>query len=76
MADVAANNVSHQTDTPKNVFDFGAFVGDLIVEDDASSDDISLEGLQQELEECKNDDVSSFPFVLLWTTAVGFPLRL
>ncbi|OMO61039.1 Vps52/Sac2 [Corchorus olitorius] len=76
MADVAANNVSHQTDTPKNVFDFGAFVGDLIVEDDASSDDISLEGLQQELEECKNDDVSNFPFVLLWTTAVGFPLRL
>ncbi|OMO86945.1 Vps52/Sac2 [Corchorus capsularis] len=57
MADVAANNVSHQTDTPKNVFDFGAFVGDLIVEDDAGSDDISLEGLQQELEECKNDDV-------------------
>jgi len=23
------------------------------------SDDVSLEGLQQELEECKNDDVSS-----------------
>ncbi|OMO81588.1 Vps52/Sac2 [Corchorus olitorius] len=57
MAYVAANNVSHQTETPKNVFDFGAFVRDLIVEDDASSDDTSLEGLQQELEECKNDDV-------------------
>ncbi|KAJ4848201.1 Vacuolar protein sorting-associated protein 52 [Turnera subulata] len=42
-----------------NVFDLGAFVGDLtIVEDDAgSSDDFSLEGLEQELEECKNDDV-------------------
>ncbi|XVE60744.1 hypothetical protein DITRI_Ditri05aG0152000 [Diplodiscus trichospermus] len=57
MADVAANNGSHPRETPKNVFDFGAFVGDLIVEEDASSDDISLEGLQQELEECKNDDV-------------------
>ncbi|XP_030934710.1 vacuolar protein sorting-associated protein 52 A isoform X1 [Quercus lobata] len=39
------------------VFDFGAFVGDLSVEEDASSDDISLDGLEQELEECKNDDV-------------------
>ncbi|XWS23391.1 hypothetical protein CRYUN_Cryun28dG0010000 [Craigia yunnanensis] len=57
MADVAANNSNHPNETPKNVFDFGAFVGDLIVEEDASSDDISLEGLQQELEECKNDDV-------------------
>ncbi|TYH18431.1 hypothetical protein ES288_A05G270500v1 [Gossypium darwinii] len=57
MAEVAANNVSHPCETPKNVFDFGAFVGDLIVEEDASSDDISLEGLQEELEECKNDDV-------------------
>ncbi|CAK7340320.1 unnamed protein product [Dovyalis caffra] len=42
----------------KNVFDLGAFVGDLgAIEDDAASDDISLEGLEQELEECKNDDV-------------------
>ncbi|XP_021287595.1 vacuolar protein sorting-associated protein 52 A [Herrania umbratica] len=57
MADVAANNASHPNETPKNVFDFGTFVGDLIVEEDTSSDDISLEGLQQELEECKNDDV-------------------
>ncbi|TYI28871.1 hypothetical protein ES332_A05G275000v1 [Gossypium tomentosum] len=56
MAEVAANN-NHPCETPKNVFDFGAFVGDLIVEEDASSDDISLEGLQEELEECKNDDV-------------------
>ncbi|XP_050245298.1 vacuolar protein sorting-associated protein 52 B-like isoform X3 [Quercus robur] len=31
--------------------------GDLSVEEDASSDDISLDGLEQELEECKNDDV-------------------
>ncbi|XP_022718270.1 vacuolar protein sorting-associated protein 52 A isoform X2 [Durio zibethinus] len=57
MSDVAENNATHPNETPKNVFDFGAFVGDLIVEEDASSDDISLEGLQQELEECKNDDV-------------------
>ncbi|XVF63321.1 hypothetical protein PTKIN_Ptkin09bG0078600 [Pterospermum kingtungense] len=57
MADVAANNANHTNETPKHVFDFGAFVGDLIVEEDACSDDISLEGLQQELEECTNDDV-------------------
>ncbi|TYH72760.1 hypothetical protein ES332_D05G277700v1 [Gossypium tomentosum] len=57
MAEVAANNANHPCETPKNVFDFGAFVGDLIVDEDASSDDISLEGLQEELEECKNDDV-------------------
>ncbi|XP_059446480.1 vacuolar protein sorting-associated protein 52 A-like isoform X1 [Corylus avellana] len=44
-------------DAQKNVFDLGAFVGDLTVEEDASSGDMSLEGLQQELEECKNDDV-------------------
>ncbi|KAM1225950.1 hypothetical protein TB2_044481 [Malus domestica] len=45
-------------DAQKAVFDLGAFVGDLTVEEDASStDDISLEGLQQELEECKHDDV-------------------
>ncbi|XP_057973226.1 vacuolar protein sorting-associated protein 52 A isoform X2 [Malania oleifera] len=41
----------------KNAFDLGVFVGDLSFEEDASSDDVSLEGLQQELEECKNDDV-------------------
>lgn len=42
----------------KIVFDLGAFVGDLgSIEDDAASDDISLEGLEQELEECRNDDV-------------------
>ncbi|KAG5564773.1 hypothetical protein RHGRI_000845 [Rhododendron griersonianum] len=39
------------------VFELGAFVGDLAVEEDASIDDISLEGLEQELEECKTDDV-------------------
>ncbi|KAK4780270.1 hypothetical protein SAY87_016376 [Trapa incisa] len=44
-------------DAHKNIFDLGEFVGDLTVEDDASSDDVSLDGLQQELEECKDDDV-------------------
>ncbi|KDP43341.1 hypothetical protein JCGZ_25446 [Jatropha curcas] len=43
--------------TPRNVFDLEAFVGDLTVEEDNSSDEISLEGLEQELQECKNDDV-------------------
>ncbi|PIA59635.1 hypothetical protein AQUCO_00400494v1 [Aquilegia coerulea] len=32
-------------------------VGDLAFEEDVSSDIVSLEGLQQELEECKSDDV-------------------
>ncbi|XP_028762874.1 vacuolar protein sorting-associated protein 52 A isoform X1 [Neltuma alba] len=50
-------SVGENNDTPKNGFDLGAFVGDLTVEEDLSSDDISLEGLQQELEECKNDEV-------------------
>ncbi|KAF5179691.1 Vacuolar protein sorting-associated protein 52 a [Thalictrum thalictroides] len=44
-------------DTSKAGFDLGMFVGDLAFEEDASSDDVSLEGLQQELEECKSDDV-------------------
>ncbi|KAI4303712.1 hypothetical protein MLD38_039311 [Melastoma candidum] len=46
------------TTSPKDSFDLGEFVGDLTFEDDAgSSDDVSLEGLQLELEECKDDDV-------------------
>ncbi|KAG5056225.1 hypothetical protein JHK85_008735 [Glycine max] len=61
MADVAGATVSpsigETNDAQKNVFDLGAFVGDLTLEDDPSSDDISLEGLEQELEECKNNDV-------------------
>lgn len=44
-------------ETLKDGIDLGAFVGDLSMEEDGGSDDISLEGLQQELEECKNDDV-------------------
>ncbi|KAL5973974.1 Vacuolar protein sorting-associated protein 52 [Asimina triloba] len=41
----------------KNGFDLGSFVGDLAFDDDGSSDEVSLEGLQQELEECRNDEV-------------------
>ncbi|KAL0285056.1 UNVERIFIED_CONTAM: Vacuolar protein sorting-associated protein 52 A [Sesamum calycinum] len=37
--------------------DLGAFVGELTVEDDAASDDVSLEGLEQELQDYKTDDV-------------------
>ncbi|KAI4301992.1 hypothetical protein L6164_035217 [Bauhinia variegata] len=57
MADVSSPSFLESDDAQKNAFDLGAFVGDLTVEEDLSSDDISLEGLQQELEECKNDDV-------------------
>ncbi|CAM8929889.1 unnamed protein product [Rhodiola kirilowii] len=45
------------TDDQQNILDLGAFIGDLTIDEDASSDDISLDGLQEELEECKNDDV-------------------
>ncbi|EPS67411.1 hypothetical protein M569_07361, partial [Genlisea aurea] len=37
--------------------DLGSFVGELTVEDDEISDDVSLEGLEQELQDCKTDDV-------------------
>ncbi|KAL7238032.1 hypothetical protein ACSBR2_004182 [Camellia fascicularis] len=61
MAEVATSKLGHSyggtNGGQKSVFDLEAFVGDLTVEDDASTDDMSLEGLEQELEECKNDDV-------------------
>ncbi|XP_021912590.1 vacuolar protein sorting-associated protein 52 A [Carica papaya] len=58
MADVSLGHSFGETnDVQKSIFDLGAFVGDLTFEEDASSEDISLEGLQQELEECKNDEV-------------------
>nr|GEX15181.1 vacuolar protein sorting-associated protein 52 A [Tanacetum cinerariifolium] len=61
MADAATNELlkpeGETTDASKSVFNLGAVVGDLTVEEDASSNDISLEGLQQELEECKTDEV-------------------
>ncbi|XP_076919654.1 vacuolar protein sorting-associated protein 52 A-like isoform X1 [Bidens hawaiensis] len=43
-------------DASKSVFNLGSVVGDLTIEEDAGSNDISLEGLQQELEECKADE--------------------
>ncbi|KAH9626007.1 hypothetical protein KSS87_016820 [Heliosperma pusillum] len=46
-------NVDGQMD----VIDLGAFVGDLSFDEDLLSDDVSLEGLEHELEECKEDDV-------------------
>ncbi|CAI8603256.1 unnamed protein product [Vicia faba] len=52
MTDVNGSSVS-----PSSAFDLGAFVGDLTIEEDLNGDDISLEGLQQELEECKHDEV-------------------
>ncbi|XP_022885788.1 vacuolar protein sorting-associated protein 52 A-like [Olea europaea var. sylvestris] len=57
MADMASYQ-SDETDVGERaILDLGAFVGDLIIEDDAPSDDVSLEGLEQELEDCKTDDV-------------------
>uniref|UniRef100_A0ACD5WXY6 Uncharacterized protein n=3 Tax=Avena sativa TaxID=4498 RepID=A0ACD5WXY6_AVESA len=46
--------VSH--DGQKQRFDLGVFVGDLPLDDDVASDNESLEGLEQELEDCKNDE--------------------
>ncbi|KAL6351254.1 hypothetical protein AAG906_031840 [Vitis piasezkii] len=61
MADTATNQVGNSygeaNDSQEIAFDLGVFVGDLNFEEDVSSDDISLEGLQKELEECRNDDV-------------------
>ncbi|KAG6521885.1 hypothetical protein ZIOFF_019018 [Zingiber officinale] len=55
MAFVTAEISVKMQDTDKETFDLGLFVGELTLDEDASSDDISLEGLQEELEECKND---------------------
>ncbi|KAG5624529.1 hypothetical protein H5410_009747 [Solanum commersonii] len=50
MVEVAGN-------TSKPFLDLGSFVGDLNVDDETTSDDISLEGLEEELQECQADDV-------------------
>ncbi|KAG2540070.1 vacuolar protein sorting-associated protein 52 A-like isoform X1 [Panicum virgatum] len=42
-------------DGHKDRFDLGVFVGDLALDEELTSDDESLEGLQQELDDCKND---------------------
>lgn len=44
-------------DAQKAVFDLGVFGGDPTFEEDTTCEDVSLEGLQQELEECKSDEV-------------------
>ncbi|KAL1547803.1 Vacuolar protein sorting-associated protein 52 [Salvia divinorum] len=52
MTEVEANNGS------KNVVDLGLVVGELTLEDDAASDDdVALEGLEEELQDYKTDDV-------------------
>ncbi|KAE9452330.1 hypothetical protein C3L33_15767, partial [Rhododendron williamsianum] len=60
MAEVTTNKLVHSfdvtNDVQKSLFDLGAFVGDLSVEEDTNNDDISLEGLEQELDDCKDDD--------------------
>ncbi|CAL5425407.1 unnamed protein product [Camellia sinensis] len=61
MVEVATTKLGQSfggtNDSQKSVFDLVDFAGDLTVEEDTNSGDISLEGLGQELEECKNDDV-------------------
>ncbi|KAL7145746.1 hypothetical protein ABFS83_07G107300 [Erythranthe nasuta] len=58
MTEVASNQpVVDANSGPGHLLDLGAFVGELTVEDDLPSDDISLEGLEQELQDCKTDDV-------------------
>ncbi|KAJ0577608.1 putative cullin repeat-like-containing domain superfamily [Helianthus annuus] len=61
MAEVATDELhkseGETMDSSKSVFNLGSVVGDLTIEEDAGSNDISLEGLQQELEECKADEV-------------------
>ncbi|CAL4914940.1 unnamed protein product [Urochloa decumbens] len=42
-------------DGHKDRFDLGVFVGDLSLDEEVTSDDESLEGLQKELDDCKND---------------------
>ncbi|XP_076915943.1 vacuolar protein sorting-associated protein 52 A-like isoform X1 [Bidens hawaiensis] len=61
MAEIATDELRKSEaeimDASKSVFILGSVVGDLTIEEDAGSNDISLEGLQQELEECKADEV-------------------
>ncbi|KAH9304264.1 hypothetical protein KI387_008668, partial [Taxus chinensis] len=43
-------------DVQKEVNNLNVLPGDLILGDDIDCDEISLEGLQQELEECRSDE--------------------
>ncbi|KAJ3670818.1 hypothetical protein LUZ60_008244 [Juncus effusus] len=40
----------------KQAFDLGLFIGDLSIDEETISDDESLDGLQEELEDCKTDE--------------------
>ncbi|XP_031263397.1 uncharacterized protein LOC116121587 [Pistacia vera] len=68
MADVVANQVGGSfgdaNDAQRNVFDLGAFVGDLTFEEYASGDDTSLEGLEKGLKNVKTMMLFSF-FIFL-----------
>ncbi|KAL6503309.1 Vacuolar protein sorting-associated protein 52 [Orobanche gracilis] len=59
MTEVASNQPVETNYGRRHVLDLRAFVGELSVEDDEESDAISLEGLEQELQDCKTDDVVS-----------------
>lgn len=50
-------NSNQPVEAPRNALDLGAFVGEFTDEEDAASDDFSLQGLEEELQECKTDDV-------------------
>ncbi|CAD6211850.1 unnamed protein product [Miscanthus lutarioriparius] len=52
---MAAVPAAETLDGHKDRFDLGVFVGGLAVDEEVTSDDESLEGLQQELDNCKND---------------------
>ncbi|XP_016504959.1 vacuolar protein sorting-associated protein 52 A [Nicotiana tabacum] len=57
MAEVTTPTSADANNGPKSFLDLGSFVGDLNAEDETASDDISLEGLEEELQECETDDV-------------------
>ncbi|XP_016509227.1 vacuolar protein sorting-associated protein 52 A-like isoform X2 [Nicotiana tabacum] len=57
MAEVAGNTSGNANNGQKFFLDLGSFVGDLNIDDETASADISLEGLEEELQECKTDDV-------------------
>ncbi|KAI3464246.1 hypothetical protein Pfo_020909 [Paulownia fortunei] len=58
MTQVASNQPVDENDGPRPLLDLEAYFGELTVEDDAASDYVSREGLEQELQDCKADDIS------------------
>ncbi|KAF0900706.1 hypothetical protein E2562_034763 [Oryza meyeriana var. granulata] len=54
----AAPAAAEAHDRQREPFDLGLLIGDLALDEDVASDeDESLEGLQQELEDCNDDEV-------------------